>query len=112
MCSASQVVSPSVSGCASSVMVFTSRSSRSSSAAGIGEGRVCGAHVAAPRGYRIGDMLDFEQLAFIEKLRQEASRGIVGVLDGARGNNLVTLDVGEGPARADLRGQDATGAVR
>jgi hypothetical protein len=57
-------------------------------------------------------MLDFEQLAFIEKWRQKASRGIVVVLDGTRGDILVTLRVGEGPARMDLRGQDATGAVR
>jgi hypothetical protein len=57
-------------------------------------------------------MLDFEQLAFIEKWRQRASRGIVVVLDGTRGDILVTLRVGEGPTRMDLRGQDATGAVR
>ena len=57
-------------------------------------------------------MLDFEQLAFIEKWRQKASRGIVVVLDGTRGDIIVTLRVGEGPARMDLRGQDATGAVR
>lgn len=57
-------------------------------------------------------MLDFEQLAFIEKWRQRASRGIVIVLDGTRGDILVTLRVGEGAARIDLRGRDATGAVR
>jgi hypothetical protein len=57
-------------------------------------------------------MLDFEQLAFIEKWRQKASRGVVVVLDGTRGDIIVTLRVGEGPARMDLRGQDATGAVR
>ena len=57
-------------------------------------------------------MLDFEQLAFIEKWRQKASRGIVVVLDGTRGDILVTLRVGEGPTRTDLRGRDATGAVR
>lgn len=57
-------------------------------------------------------MLDFEQLAFIEKWRQKASRGIVIVLDGTRGDILVTLRVGEAPTRIDLRGQDATGAVR
>ena len=51
-------------------------------------------------------MLDFEQLAFIEKWRQKASRGIVVVLDGTRGDIIVTLRVGEGPARVDLRGQD------
>ncbi len=57
-------------------------------------------------------MLDFEQLAFIEKWRQKASRGVVVVLDGTRGDIIVTLRVGEGPSRMDLRGQDATGAVR
>ena len=57
-------------------------------------------------------MLDFEQLAFIEKWRQKASRGVVVALDGTRGDIIVTLRVGEGPARMDLRGQDATGAVR
>jgi hypothetical protein len=57
-------------------------------------------------------MLDFEQLAFIEKWRQKASRGVVVVLDGTRGEVIVTLRVGDGPARLDLRGQDATGAVR
>jgi hypothetical protein len=57
-------------------------------------------------------MMDFEQLAFIEKWRQKASRGIVVVLDGTRGDIVVTLRVGEGPSRLDLRGQDATGALR
>jgi hypothetical protein len=57
-------------------------------------------------------VLDFEQLAFIEKWRQKASRGVVVALDGTRGDILVTIRVGEGPARLDLRGQDATGAVR
>ena len=57
-------------------------------------------------------MLDFEQLAFIEKWRQKASRGVVVILDGTRGDIIVTLRVGEGPTRLDLRGQDATGAVR
>ncbi|MEK7861874.1 MAG: hypothetical protein AAB295_01245 [Chloroflexota bacterium] len=57
-------------------------------------------------------MLDFEQLAFIEKWRQRASRGVVIALDGTRGDIVVTLRVGEGAARIDLRGQDATGAVR
>lgn len=57
-------------------------------------------------------MLDFEQLAFIEKWRQKASRGVVVILDGTRGDIVVTLRVGEGPTRLDLRGQDATGAVR
>jgi hypothetical protein len=57
-------------------------------------------------------MLDFDQLAFIEKWRQRASRGIVVALDGTRGDLLVTMRVGEGPERVDLRGRDATGAVR
>ncbi len=57
-------------------------------------------------------MLDFDQLAFIEKWRQKASRGIVVALDGRHGDIVVTLRVGEGPARVDLRGQDATGTVR
>jgi hypothetical protein len=57
-------------------------------------------------------MLDFEQLAFIEKWRQKASRGVVVILDGTRGDIIVTLRVGEGPTRLDLRGQDATGAAR
>ncbi len=64
------------------------------------------------RSYRTQHVLDFEQLAFIEKWRQKASRGVVVVLDGTRGDIIVTLRVGEGPARLDLRGQDATGAVR
>jgi hypothetical protein len=57
-------------------------------------------------------MLDFEQLAFIEKWRQRASRGIVVALDGTRGDVLLTMRVGEGPAQVDMRGRDATGAVR
>ena len=58
-------------------------------------------------------MLDFEQLAFIEKWRQKASRGVVVALDGTRGDIVVTLRVGElGEPRLDMRGQDATGAVR
>jgi hypothetical protein len=56
--------------------------------------------------------MDFEQLAFIEKWRQRASRGIVVALDGTRGDIIVTVRVGEGAARIDMRGQDATGAVR
>ena len=46
--------------------------------------------------------MDFEQLAFIEKWRQKASRGAVVVLDGTRGDIIVTLRVGEGPARDEL----------
>ncbi|HZP96085.1 MAG TPA: hypothetical protein VFC31_07110 [Candidatus Limnocylindria bacterium] len=56
--------------------------------------------------------MDFEQLAFIEKWRQKASRGIVIALDGTRGDIVVTLRVGELGERLDLRGRDATGAVR
>jgi hypothetical protein len=57
-------------------------------------------------------MLDFEQLAFIEKWRQRASRGIVVALDGTHGDILVTMRVGEGPTHVDMRGRDNTGAVR
>jgi hypothetical protein len=57
-------------------------------------------------------MLDFEQLAFIEKWRQRASRGIVVALDGTRGDVLLTMRVGEGSPHVDMRGRDATGAVR
>ena len=57
-------------------------------------------------------MLDFEQLAFIEKWRQKASRGVVVALDGRTGDIVVTIRVGEGGAQVDMRGQDATGAVR
>ena len=57
-------------------------------------------------------MLDFEQLAFIEKWRQRASRGVVVALDGRRGDILLTMRVGEGATHVDLRGRDATGAVR
>jgi len=55
-------------------------------------------------------MLDFEQLAFIEKWRQRASRGIVVALDGTRGDILVTMRVGEGPDQLDMRGRDNTWA--
>lgn len=57
-------------------------------------------------------MLDFEQLAFIEKWRKRATRGIVVALDGRRGDILVTMRAGEGPTHLDMRGRDATGAVR
>ena len=57
-------------------------------------------------------MLDFEQLAFIEKWRQRASRGVVVALDGRRPDTLITVRVGEGPSQLDLRGRDTTGAVR
>ena len=56
--------------------------------------------------------LDFEQLAFIEKWRQRASRGVVVALDGTRGDILITVRVGELGERLDLRGRDATGAAR
>jgi hypothetical protein len=57
-------------------------------------------------------MLDFEQLAFIEKWRRRASRGVVVALDGTRGDTLITVRVGEGPELIDMRGRDTTGAVR
>ncbi|MBM4421403.1 MAG: hypothetical protein FJ034_07480 [Chloroflexi bacterium] len=58
-------------------------------------------------------MLDFEQLAFIEKWRRNAARGVVVALDGTRGQDiLITVRVGELGERCDLRGRDATGAVR
>jgi len=56
--------------------------------------------------------LDFEQLAFIEKWRQRAARGIVVALDGTRGDILVTMRVGDGADHVDMRGRDNTGAVR
>ncbi|MBI2773298.1 MAG: hypothetical protein HYX56_02235 [Chloroflexi bacterium] len=56
--------------------------------------------------------MDFEQLAFIEKWRTRASRGVVVALDGRRGDILLTVRVGELDQRLDLRGRDATGAVR
>lgn len=56
--------------------------------------------------------LDFEQLAFIEKWRSRASRGIVVALDGRRGDLLITVRAGERGEQVDLRGRDATGAVR
>jgi len=57
-------------------------------------------------------VLDFEQLAFIEKWRQRASRGVVIALDGTRGDIVVTMRAGELGERLDVRGKDATGAVR
>ncbi len=56
--------------------------------------------------------MDFEQLAFIEKWRQRASRGVVVALDGTRGDVVVTMRIGDMGATVDLRGRDATGAVR
>ncbi len=61
---------------------------------------------------RIAMSMDFEQLAFIEKWRSRASRGIVVALDGRRGDILLTVRVGELGERLDLRGRDATGAIR
>lgn len=57
-------------------------------------------------------MLDFDQLAFIEKWRQRAARGVLVALDGTRGELIVTMRVGELGERVDLRGRDASGAVR
>jgi len=57
-------------------------------------------------------VLDFDQLAFIEKWRQRASRGVVIALDGTRGDIVVTMRAGELGERLDLRGRDATGAIR
>lgn len=57
-------------------------------------------------------MLDFDQLAFIEKWRQRASRGVIVALDGTRGDLIVTVRVGELGERIDLRGRDASGAIR
>jgi hypothetical protein len=56
--------------------------------------------------------LDFEQLAFIERWRQRASRGVVVALDGRRGDIVVTVRVGEMGEHIELRGRDATGAIR
>ena len=56
--------------------------------------------------------MDFEQLAFIEKWRQRASRGVVVALDGTRGDIAITVRAGELGETVDLRGRDATGAVR
>jgi len=60
----------------------------------------------------VSTMLDFDQLAFIERWRQRASRGVVVALDGTRGDIVVTMRAGELGPRLDLRGRDATGAVR
>lgn len=56
--------------------------------------------------------LDFEQLAFIEKWRTKASRGVIVALDGRRGDLLLTVRVGDFGEQLDLRARDATGAVR
>jgi len=60
----------------------------------------------------VSTVLDFDQLAFIEKWRQRASRGVVIALDGTRGDIIVTIRAGELGERLDMRGKDATGAVR
>jgi uncharacterized protein with PIN domain len=60
----------------------------------------------------VSAVLDFEQLAFIERWRQRASRGVVIALDGTRGDIVVTMRAGELGERLDMRGRDATGAVR
>jgi len=57
-------------------------------------------------------VLDFDQLAFIEKWRQRATRGVIVALDGTRHDLIVTVRTGELGERLDLRGRDATGAVR
>lgn len=56
--------------------------------------------------------MDFEQLAFIEKWRTRASRGVVVALDGRRGDLLLTVRVGDFGEQLDLRARDATGAAR
>jgi hypothetical protein len=56
--------------------------------------------------------LDFEQLAFIEKWRAKASRGVVVALDGRGGGLALTVRVGDFGGALDLRGRDATGAAR
>ena len=67
---------------------------------------------AHPHANIVSTVLDFEQLAFIEKWRQRASRGVVIALDGTRGDIVVTMRAGDLGERLDLRGKDATGAVR
>ncbi|MBM4434990.1 MAG: hypothetical protein FJ028_07810 [Chloroflexi bacterium] len=56
--------------------------------------------------------IDFEQLAFIEKWRAKAARGVVVALDGRRGDLVLTVRVGDFGEQLDLRGRDATGAAR
>ena len=56
--------------------------------------------------------MDFEQLAFIEKWRRRAVRGVVVALDATRGDVLLTLRAGEFGETLDLRGRDQTGVVR
>lgn len=56
--------------------------------------------------------MDFEQLAFIERWRQRAARGVVVALDGRSGPIVATIRVGDLGPPVDLRGRDATGAMR
>ena len=56
--------------------------------------------------------MDFEQLAFIEKWRRRAVRGLVVGLEAAQSGVLLTLRVGDFGETIDLRGRDETGAVR
>ena len=56
--------------------------------------------------------MDFEQLAFIEKWRRRAVRGVVVALDASRGDTILTLRVADLGPPLDLSGRDETGAVR
>ena len=56
--------------------------------------------------------MDFEQLAFIEKWRRRAVRGVVVGLDATRGDTILTLRVADLGPPIDLSGRDETGAVR
>jgi hypothetical protein len=56
--------------------------------------------------------VDFEQLAFIEKWRRRAVRGVVVGLDATRGDVILTLRVGDLGPPLDLSARDETGAVR
>src|SRR2546423_27926 len=57
-------------------------------------------------------MLDFEQLAFIEKWRQKASRGVVIALDGTRGDIVAKVRGGLVAPGAAVSGTvSATGDV-
>ena len=56
--------------------------------------------------------MDFEQLAFIEKWRRRAVRGVVVALDSTRGDVVLTLRAGDFGEALDLRGRDETHAVR
>ncbi len=56
--------------------------------------------------------IGFEDLAFIERWRQRASRGVVVALDGRGGPIVATIRVGDLGPPIELRGRDATGAMR